>query len=154
MRSVLCFVGVAVLALSAPAAQAASMPNVPKMISNAWAKVSSTVKGSKDAKAETPAPVRAEEAARATDALVLFSGADWSGRQVTLTGDTPNLGALNFNNRTRSARIPAGETWELCSDRAYRGHCIVFTGEVRDLKAYQMIERITSARKLPKGPDA
>lgn len=191
MRSVLCFVAAAALGLSAPAAQAASFPNVPKMFSTAWTKVSNTVKrpfaGKKTEAAppavdtttkapteatttETPVATPATTAPTTTDAtattpatpqaatgvetLVLYSGAKYSGRRLAVTADAPNLRTENFNNLTRSARIPAGETWEFCSDRAYRGHCQVLTGEVADVKAYQMLDRITSARKLPKAPEA
>ncbi|NEX92390.1 beta/gamma crystallin-related protein [Caulobacter sp. 17J65-9] len=190
MRSVLCFVAAAALGLSAPAAQAASFPNVPKMVSSAWTKVSTTVKRpfvkkntaplptstpATDPATETPTPPAAAAtigattgtttdattttpmvapAPNAATALIIYSGKEWSGRQLKLTGDTPNLGAMEFNNRTRSVRVPAGETWEFCSDRAYRGHCLALTGEVADIKVYQMLERITSVRKLPKAPEA
>ncbi|MBC6982618.1 beta/gamma crystallin-related protein [Caulobacter sp. 17J80-11] len=182
MRSVLCFVAAAALGLSAPAAQAASFPNVPKMVSGAWTKVATTVKrpfvkknttpvatstpatdpatetttppAAAPTEATTSTPSATPAPSAAATALIIYSGKEWSGRQLKLTADTPNLGALEFNNRTRSVRVPAGETWEFCSDRAYRGHCLALSGEVADIKVYQMVERITSVRKLPKAPAA
>lgn len=142
MRGVLCFAVAAALGLSAPAAQAASLP---KMMSSAWAKLAARFKGADQA----PTPV-APAPADAT--LVLYSDAGLRGRQVRLAADTPNLRALSFNNLARSARIPEGEAWELCSRKMYRGRCRTFTGEVRDLSA--MAEQVSSARKVSPKPQA
>lgn len=144
MRGVLCFAAAAALGLSAPAAQAASLP---KMMSSAWAKLAARFKGADQAPTPTPA---APASAAAT--LVLYSDAGLRGRQVRLAADTPNLRALSFNNLARSARIPEGEAWELCSRKMYRGRCRTFTGEVRDLSA--MAEQVSSARKVSPKPQA
>ena len=148
MRSVLCVAAVAALALSAPAAQAASFP---KMMSKAWAKVTSPFKG--DGKAE-PAKAATPDAAVAPEGaptLILYSDAGLQGRELRLAVDTPNLKKLSFNNLARSARIPDGETWELCNRKMYRGRCKTFTGEVRDLTA---MAGVSSARKLTPKPAA
>lgn len=153
MRSVLCVAAAAALVLSAPAAQAASLP---KMFSSAWAKVTSKFKGDgEEKKAEAKAKLTETAAAAApADALVLFSEVGLNGKHVAVTADTPNLRKLDFSNRARSLRIPAGESWELCSAPKYAGRCQVFTGEVVDLKAAKMDGAVSSVRKLAKAAPA
>jgi hypothetical protein len=65
-----------------------------------------------------PAAVLAQE-------LVLFSGKDFKGRNVTLHKDAGNFERLGFNDQVSSLRVRHGK-WELCTDRDFGGHCRVF----------------------------
>lgn len=58
-------------------------------------------------------------------AVTLYEGSDFGGRSFGVTGDVPNLGRTDFNDRARSMFVQGG-TWELCRDDGYRGGCRVF----------------------------
>ncbi len=58
-------------------------------------------------------------------AVTLYEGSDFGGRSFGVTGDVPNLGRTDFNDRARSMFVQGGN-WELCRDDGYRGGCRVF----------------------------
>jgi hypothetical protein len=80
-------------------------------------------------------------------AIVLFEHGGFVGRSLTLTDAAPNLGKLDFNDRTSSIEVQAGQ-WELCMDADYKGSCIVL-GPGRHNVERAHNDRISSVRPRP-----
>jgi len=59
--------------------------------------------------------------------IVLFDHADFTGRQIGLTEDDPDLADHSFSAAASSVRIYGG-TWELCDATNFTGHCEELTG--------------------------
>jgi len=58
--------------------------------------------------------------------IVLYDPADFRGRRVGITQDTPDLGARNFTDVASSIRVYGG-TWQLCEEANYGGACRCFS---------------------------
>ncbi len=54
--------------------------------------------------------------------VVLFDGANFSGRTYDVTGPVANFEPLGYNDRARSMIVQDG-TWELCRDSQFGGYC-------------------------------
>jgi hypothetical protein len=59
-----------------------------------------------------------------SEGVQLFSERDFGGSNRSFGSDVANLQQAGFNDRARSMVVNAGE-WELCSDAAYHGRCMV-----------------------------
>lgn len=57
--------------------------------------------------------------------IVLFDGANQSGRSVELDGQVDNFQRISFNDRVQSINVERG-SWRLCSDSEGRGECREF----------------------------
>lgn len=58
----------------------------------------------------------------ARPSIVLFDGADFSGRSLALDGTSENLEHVGFNDRVASAIVEGGR-WRMCSEAGGRGQC-------------------------------
>ena len=76
--------------------------------------------------------------------LVLYEHSDFKGRELLRTEATPNLSALDFNDKTSSVEVLAGR-WELCVDAEYKGRCIAMVPGRYNLEK-ALNDRITSVR--------
>ncbi|MEP7260926.1 MAG: beta/gamma crystallin-related protein [Usitatibacter sp.] len=59
---------------------------------------------------------------RGRASIVLFDGADFSGRSLSLDNSADNLNDIGFNDRVDSVIVEGGR-WRLCSDAGGRGSC-------------------------------
>lgn len=57
--------------------------------------------------------------------IELYSGRQFGGDRVVLTGDVNSLRSRDFNDRAGSLLVREGE-WEVCEHDDYRGRCRVF----------------------------
>ena len=79
-----------------------------------------------------------------TGGVVLFEHSDFKGVELLLTAVTPNLVALNFNDKASSIEVLAGR-WELCLDADFKGRCISMTPGRYNLEK-ALNDRISSVR--------
>lgn len=80
-------------------------------------------------------------------AVVLFSGADFSGQGFSAGREYSNLPREN-NDRSLSLRIEGRGAWEVCSDANFRGRCQIFRRDVPDLRTFGLGEAISSVRPV------
>src|SRR5262245_54597637 len=101
----------------------------------------------------TPA-APAVPAAATPPAVVVYDGENFKGRSLTITGATPDLGALQFDNRVASFTITGGGDWVLCENKNYTGRCIRVQGQAGDLSLLQLSGRVSSLYPVPATPAA
>ena len=77
--------------------------------------------------------------------LELYTGTNYSGQRLVLTGDTPSLRRQNFNDRAISLRVPNGESWEVCINDNY-DDCRPVDRDIPDLASIGISRMISSAR--------
>jgi hypothetical protein len=64
--------------------------------------------------------------------LELYSGPNFTGQRVVLTGPGADFRRFNFNDRALSLRAVSGESWEVCSNINF-DDCRVVDGELPNL---------------------
>ncbi|MET8545987.1 peptidase inhibitor family I36 protein [Kitasatospora sp. NPDC004799] len=78
----------------------------------------------------------------------LFQHVDGQGGYVALTGSTPSLVGLNFNDIASSVRNNTGATWSVYTDINYGGRCLTishnYTGNLTQYAG--MNDSVSSAR--------
>src|SRR4029079_7912183 len=74
-------------------------------------------------------PVRSTSSA----GVSVWKDANYRGTTATFRTDVPDLSRYGFQNSISSFRIPTGETWQVCDQPYYRGHCQVFSGPAANL---------------------
>jgi hypothetical protein len=65
--------------------------------------------------------------------IILFSGPNYTGKQVALSGDTSSLNSVNFGDEAQSAIAAQGESWQLCEHSNYEGRCVQVSGAFASL---------------------
>ena len=95
-----------------------------------------------------PAPMvpAAAAAATSTDALVIYEHAAFAGRKLGISGATPRLGELNFNDLASSVEVFRGR-WQFCVHADYAGECIVL-GVGRHAQPGRFNDAISSIRPV------
>jgi hypothetical protein len=84
--------------------------------------------------------------------VVLFEQDNFSGRSITLTGDTNDFGQIGFNDITSSVIVRQG-TWSLCTDWYFSGRCTSFgPGQYNSLSPLGINDSLSSARVDQYGP--
>jgi Beta/Gamma crystallin/Ricin-type beta-trefoil lectin domain len=80
----------------------------------------------------------------------LYKNRNFGGASRTIAGDTPDLGALGFDNETSSLKIDSG-SWILYRDRNFQGRSITLgPGDYPNLEALGFPnDRLSSIRLLP-----
>lgn len=78
--------------------------------------------------------------------IVLFDRANFRGRSIGVTQDTPNLTQRRFAGMASAARVQAG-VWELCSKPNYTGTCVT-TDTNLDLAAAGLNDSVASFRRV------
>lgn len=74
--------------------------------------------------------------------IILFGSKDFGGEQRMINADIPDLNNIDFNDKAKS--LVAYGRWEACSDAYFRGKCVIFEGENRQLG--ELHTRISSLR--------
>lgn len=79
--------------------------------------------------------------------IELFAGTQYSGQRVILNGPTPDFSKneVKFNDRAMSARVPSGQSWEICVNANY-DDCRVIDKDVPDLSTIGLSRLVSSAR--------
>lgn len=81
--------------------------------------------------------------------ITLFTGADFSGRDVTVRNDMRNLQEIGFNDRAASMVVQSG-IWEVCVHADFGGECRVYEpGRYRNLD--RLGGQISSLREVAGG---
>jgi hypothetical protein len=65
--------------------------------------------------------------------VLLFSGPNYTGRQVAIFTDTSNLDSMNMGDSAQSAMVAYGESWSLCDNSNYGGSCMQLSGSMASL---------------------
>ncbi|HEY9236636.1 MULTISPECIES: beta/gamma crystallin-related protein [Phenylobacterium] len=78
-----------------------------------------------------------------------FSGTNFTGRTLTVTGSMPIFLATWA---PRSVRVGGGSAWEVCEQRAFRGRCTVISGASSNLQAQLGVSGVGSVRPAPARP--
>ena len=89
---------------------------------------------------------RGDRGRQSGDAVQLFAGPRFEGRQFGLSGTVRTLDDAGFNDRAGSLIIREG-TWELCEHADFRGQCVVY-GPGRHPFLGEMNNRISSMRRV------
>jgi hypothetical protein len=84
---------------------------------------------------------------RRTPGIVLYSRSRFSGSNIALDNDMPNLERMGFNDRTSSIRVNWG-VWEVCRDANYGGRCTRVSRSVNDFGRSGLDNEISSVRLL------
>ncbi|HUL71798.1 MAG TPA: beta/gamma crystallin-related protein [Vicinamibacterales bacterium] len=77
--------------------------------------------------------------------LELYAGLKFTGQRVVFDLPNPDLSKIRYNDRAMSARVPDGQTWELCVNAGYRD-CRVVDHDIPDLNAIGISRLISSVR--------
>jgi len=72
-----------------------------------------------------------------------FSGTNYTGRTLTVTGTTP---VFQATWAPRSVRMGGGSSWEVCEQRNFRGRCTLVAGSSANLQAQLGVRGVGSVR--------
>lgn len=91
--------------------------------------------------------------------ITIFDQENFKGRAVRIIAATPNLAALQFEDKVASFEIAGSGDWVLCADRNYKGVCARVSAKAGDLRVIQLFGRVSSlypvpAPATPAGPTA
>lgn len=91
--------------------------------------------------------------------ITLFDKENFRGRSVKVGAATPNLAALQIEDKVASFEVAGAGDWVLCADRNYKGVCARVTAKAGDLRVIQLFGRVSSlypvpAPVVPAGPAA
>ena len=79
--------------------------------------------------------------------MTLYTGPNFRGNDLTLSGEARNLDRSGFNDRAESLVVRSGR-WEVCTDANFSGYCAVLgPGDYRTLDG-PLFRRISSAREI------
>lgn len=84
--------------------------------------------------------------------ITLWSGANFTGRSITLIDPETNLNRLNFNDAARSIEVHSGR-WTVCQHASYGGRCREVTRDVRNLAQLGLDREISSVTDVRPEPD-
>lgn len=79
----------------------------------------------------------------------LYELPGFQGRQISITAYGDNLAGMGFNDIAQSARFEG--RWRVCEDSGFRGKCQDLTGDVPDLAAAGMTQKISSLQGYLEG---
>lgn len=83
------------------------------------------------------------------DTAIIFDRFGFRGRSMRLDGEEPNLAGTRFNDRVASISLGRRSgPWVVCEDAGYRGRCVTISDDVRDVRAFGLLDRISSLRPL------
>ncbi len=86
-------------------------------------------------------------------ALILYSGAEYSGEMREIYDPIHALPNLHFNDRARSIAVLSGQ-WEVCQHSDFTGRCVFLRYDVPDLAWYGLSGEISSVRPVYEYTDA
>jgi hypothetical protein len=80
--------------------------------------------------------------------LQAFDNIKFGGKSATFLNDVPDLRQAGMGGSISSLKVPAGQSWQVCSDVEYKGRCRVVTSDVSDLRSGEWNDVIYSLRRL------
>ena len=86
-------------------------------------------------------------------ALILFSGANYTGDAVNIFDPIHALPEIRFNDRARSVAVLSG-AWEICEHSDFTGRCVFLREDVPDLRYYDLGGDVSSVRPIYEYTDA
>jgi hypothetical protein len=82
-------------------------------------------------------------------AITVYEQENFKGRSVKISAATPNLAALQFEDKVGSFEVQGAGDWVLCADRNYKGVCARVTAKASDLRLIQLFGRVSSLYPVP-----
>jgi hypothetical protein len=79
--------------------------------------------------------------------ISLFSGTNYRGGELTLSGTTSNLERSGYNDRAESVIVRSGR-WEACTDANFSGQCVVLEPGNYAMLRSPVFRSISSVREL------
>jgi hypothetical protein len=107
--------------------------------------------------AAAPAAAPATPAAAVVPAalsVIVYDQPNFKGVSLTIAAATPDLGALNFDNKVASLTITGGGDWVLCENKNYTGRCVRVQAQAQNLNLLQLSGRVSSLYPVPVTPAA
>ncbi|WP_340691377.1 beta/gamma crystallin-related protein, partial [Hyphomonas sp.] len=86
-------------------------------------------------------------------ALILFSGANYTGDAVNIFDPIHALPDIRFNDRARSVAVLSG-AWEICEHSDFTGRCVFLREDVPDLRYFDLGGDVSSVRPIYEYTDA
>jgi hypothetical protein len=86
-------------------------------------------------------------------ALILFSGANYTGDAVNIFDPIHALPDIRFNDRARSVAVLSG-AWEICEHSDFTGRCVFLREDVPDLRYFDLEGDVSSVRPIYEYTDA
>ncbi|MFT5775835.1 beta/gamma crystallin-related protein [Hyphomonas sp.] len=86
-------------------------------------------------------------------ALILFSGANYTGDAVNIFDPIHALPDIRFNDRARSVAVLSG-AWEICEHSDFTGRCVLLREDVPDLRYFDLGGDVSSVRPIYEYTDA
>jgi hypothetical protein len=80
--------------------------------------------------------------------IEVFGDIKFKGRSAMFNESTPDVRSAGMSGTISSLRVPAGQTWQVCTEPNYRGRCRTVSGEVSDLRRGDWNDVIVSVRRL------
>jgi len=80
--------------------------------------------------------------------LRVFGDINYKGRSATLGENTPNVSDRGMGATISSIRVPAGETWQVCTGQNFTGRCQNVTSDQSDLRKGDWNDVIASVRRI------
>ncbi len=81
--------------------------------------------------------------------ITLYDKENFQGRSVKVGAATPNLAALQIEDKVASFEVAGAGDWVLCADRNYKGVCARVTAKAGDLRVIQLFGRVSSLYPVP-----
>ena len=81
--------------------------------------------------------------------ITVYDQPDFKGNKVTITLPTPDMKALNFDDKVASLTIQGAGDWVLCENRNYTGRCARVQTQAGNLKLQQLSGRVSSLYPAP-----
>jgi hypothetical protein len=81
--------------------------------------------------------------------ITVYDQENFKGRAVKITAATPNLAALQFEDKVASFEVQGAGDWVLCADRNYKGVCARVAAKAADLRVIQLFGRVSSLYPVP-----
>ena len=91
----------------------------------------------------------AAPAANVPLSITIYDKENYQGRSVSVRAATPNLAALQFEDKVASFEVAGAGDWVLCADRNYKGVCVRVTAKAGDLRVIQLFGRVSSLYPVP-----
>jgi hypothetical protein len=86
--------------------------------------------------------------------VVVYDQPNFKGVSLTIAAATPDLSALNFDNKVASLTITGGGDWVLCENKNYTGRCVRVQSQAQNLNLLQLSGRVSSLYPVPATPAA
>lgn len=81
--------------------------------------------------------------------ITVYDQENFKGRATKITAATPNLAALQLEDKIASFEVSGAGDWVLCENRNYGGRCERVQAKAGDLRIIQLFGRVSSLYPVP-----